>query len=72
MKKDSLKTGLMIQKGKAKFMTNIDTTDNMQINGTEVEKVTNNKYFGKTIAVENRARQEILIRIKAGWNVFGK
>ena len=33
---ESLKTGLKIHKGKHKFMTNIDTKDSIQINGTEV------------------------------------
>ena len=36
---ESLKIGLEIEKGKSKFMTNIDTTDNIQIDGTEIEKV---------------------------------
>ena len=34
-------------------MTNIDTTDNIQIIGTETEKVTNYKYLGLTIAKGN-------------------
>ena len=51
---ESLKIGLKIHKGKTKFMSNIDTTDNIQINGTEIEKVTNYKYFGQTIAMENK------------------
>ena len=42
---DSLKIGLQIHKGKTDFMTNIDTTDNIQMDGTEVEKVTNYKYL---------------------------
>ena len=37
---ESLKIDLKIHKGKTKFMTKIDTTDNIQINGTEIEKVT--------------------------------
>ena len=69
---ESLKTGLKIHKGKTKFMTTIDTTDNIQINGTEIEKVTNYKYLGQTIAMENSTKQEVSIRIKAGWSVFGK
>ena len=44
---ESLKIGLKIHKVKTKFMTNIDTTDNIQINGTGVEKVTNYKYLGQ-------------------------
>ena len=68
----SVKIGLKIHKGKAKFMTNIDTTDNIQTNGTEIEKVTSYRYQGQTIAVENITKQEVSIRIKAGWSVFGK
>ena len=33
-------------------MTNIDKTDNIQINGTETEKVTNYKYLGQTMETE--------------------
>ena len=69
--KISLKIGLKIHKGKPKCMTKIDTTDNIQIDGTELEKVTNYKYLGQTIAMEDRTKQEVSIRIKAGWSVFG-
>ena len=41
---ESLKIGLKMHKGKTRFMTNTDTTDNIQINGTEIE-VTNYKYL---------------------------
>ena len=53
MNKESLKIGLVIHKGKTKFMTNIDTTDKKQINGAQIEKVTNYEYLGQTIAMEN-------------------
>ena len=69
---ESWKIGLKIHKGKTKFMKNIDTTDNIHINGTEIEKVTNYKYVGQTIAMENSSKQEVSIRIKVGWSVFGK
>ena len=29
------------------FMRNIDTTDNIQIDRTEIEKLINNKYLGQ-------------------------
>ena len=51
-------------------MTNIDTTDNIQINGTQIEKVTSYTYLGQTIAMENSTKQDVSIRFKAGWNVF--
>ena len=44
MNKDSLKIGLKILTVKTKFMTNIDTTDNIQIDWTEIENVTDCKY----------------------------
>ena len=69
---ESLKIGLKIHKEKTKFMANIDTTDNIQINGTEIEKVTSYKYLGQTIAMENRTKQDVSIRITAGWSIFGK
>ena len=69
---ESLKIGLKIHKGKTKFMTNIDTTDNIRINGPEMEKVTNYTYLGQTTAMENSTKQEVSIRKKAGWSVFWK
>ena len=63
---ESLKTGLKIHKAKTKFMTKINTTDNIQINGTEIEKVTNYKYLGQTTAMENGTKQEVSIRKKQG------
>ena len=35
LNEESLKIGLKIHKGQTKFMTNIDTTDKIQINGTK-------------------------------------
>ena len=48
MTEESLKTGPKIYKGKTKFMTNIDTADNTQIDWTEIEKGTNCKYLGQS------------------------
>ena len=56
---ESLKIGLKIHKGKTNSMANIDTTDNIQINGTEIEKGTNYKYLGQTIAMQNSTKQEV-------------
>ena len=53
-------------------MTNIDTIDIIQINGTEIEKVINYKYLRQTTAMENSTKQEVSIRIKARWSVFAK
>ena len=68
--KESLKVGLKIHRGKTKFMTNMKTTNTIQIEGTEIEKVDDYKYLGQTIAMENKTNHEVLIRIKAGWGVF--
>ena len=63
---ESFKIGLKVHKGK-KIMINIHTTD-IQIYMTEIEKVTNRKSLGQTIAMENRTRQKVSIRMKAGWS----
>ena len=69
MNEESSKIGLKIHKGKTKFMTNIDTTDNIQINGTELETVTNYKHLGQTKAMENSTKQEVSIRMESFWKV---
>ena len=51
MNEEGLKIGLKIRKGKTKFITKIGTTDSIQINGTEIEKMINYKYLGQTIAM---------------------
>ena len=51
-------------------MTNFDITDNIQINGTEIEKVTNYTCLGQTIAIGNGTKQEVSTRIKTGWSGF--
>ena len=53
-------------------MTNIDITDNIQIDGAEIENVTYNKFLGQTTAIENTTKQGISTRINAGWSVFEK
>ena len=54
-------------------MTNSDTSDNIHIDGTEIEKMTNYKYLGQTKSMENRTRQGVFIRLKAGYSgVFSK
>ena len=67
MNEESVTIDLKIHKGKTLFRTNIDTTDNIQI-----DKMTNYKYLGQTTAMKNRTKQEVSIRIKAGWTVLGK
>ena len=68
--KKSLKMGLKIYRGKTKLITNIHTTANIQIDGTEIEKATKYKDLGQIIAMENRTRQEVSIRRKSGLSVY--
>ena len=63
----SAKADLKIHRRKTKLMKNIDITVNIHIDGSEVEKMTNYEYLGRTIITENRARNKILIRTTAGW-----
>ena len=51
-------------------MTTIHITDNIQIDETEIEKVTNYRYLGQTIVMANRKRQEVSMRIEAEWSGF--
>ena len=48
-------------------MTNIDTTDKIQTDWTEIETVTNYEYPGQTIAMVNRTKQVVSIRINEDW-----
>ena len=67
---DSLKIGLKIHKEIAKFMTNIDATDNMQINWAEIEKLTNYKYLGQTIATEKQNKTRSFDQDKSRMRMF--
>ena len=51
---ESKKIGLKIHRGKTKFITNFRTTDQIKIEGIEIEKVDKNTYLGQTIVIENR------------------
>ena len=53
-------------------MTNIESSGNIQIDGTKIEKVTNYKYLGQIIAMETRTKQKVSLKIKAEWRAFGK
>ena len=63
MNEDSLKL-VLFRHERNNFMTSIDTTDNMHVDGTEMERLTSHEYLEK----QNKKR----IRIKAGWGVFGE
>ena len=63
---------MKIHKGKTKYMTNYDTNETLKIEEDVIEKVDSYKYLGKTVKMENNTREEILLRIKAGWSCFGR
>ncbi|XP_072051533.1 uncharacterized protein [Amphiura filiformis] len=69
---ESKKIGLKIHKGKTKFMTNFETNEPIVVETDEIEKVESYKYLGQTVKLEDNTREEVLIRIKAGWSCFGR
>ena len=52
-------------------MTDFDTTDNIQIDETQIEKATGYKYMEQTTVKETLTRNKTLKSIKAGEIVFG-
>ena len=69
---NSKKVGLKIHKEKTKYMTNYETTQQLEVENKVIERVTQYKYLGQTIQTENRMPNEIDQRIRAGWSSFGK
>ena len=72
LNRESKRIGLKIHKGKTKFMTNFQTSDTIKIENEEIEKVNQYKYLGQTVKLEDHTREEVNIRIKAGWSCFGR
>ena len=68
----SKKIELKINRGKTKYNTNFVTAQNIEIEGKEIGKAEPCKYLGQTIKWEDRTANEVQLRIKAGWAVFGK
>ena len=68
----SKKVGLKVHRDKTKFMTNFVTTQKIETECKEIEKVEQYKYIGQTIALEDRTTKEVQLRINAGWAVFAK
>ena len=54
LNEESKRVGLKIHRGKTKCMTNFATTQKIEIEGIEIEKVEQYKYLGQTIALEDR------------------
>ena len=59
LNEESKRVGLKIHRGKTKFMTNFATTQKIEIEGIEIEKVEQYKYLGQTIALEDRTANEV-------------
>ena len=68
----SKKIGLNIHKVKTKYMTNFKSDETIVIENDVIEKVDRYKYLGQTVMMENQTREEVMIRIKAGWSCFGR
>ena len=71
LNRESKLVGLQMHKGKTKFMTNFETSEEITIENHQIEKVESYKYLGQTLKMEDTTKEEIMIRIKGGWRCFG-
>jgi len=69
---ESKKIGLKIHKGKTKYMSNYQTNKTIELENELIECVESYKYLGQTVKMENNTREEVMLRIKAGWSCFGR
>ena len=69
---ESKKIGLKIHKGKTKYMTNFQSDEIITVENDTIEKVDRYKYLGQTVMLNEHTREEVKIRIKAGWSCFGR
>ena len=70
--KESNRLGLKMHKGKTKYMTNIDSQSLVRIDNDIIEKVHEYKYLGQTLKMQDTTKEEVSIRIKSGWGLFGR
>ena len=56
---ESKKVGLKVHKGKAKFMTNYDTNESIEIEDKQIEKVESYKVMGQTVKMLDNTREEV-------------
>ncbi|GFR61647.1 reverse transcriptase [Elysia marginata] len=68
----SKEVGLKMHKGKTKFMKNYENDDTIQIENASIEKVQKYKYLGKSTCMKDLTKEEVDIRIRAGWSCFGR
>ena len=64
---ESLKVGLKIHKGKTKYTTNHADSEDILIDQQKIEKVTEFKYLGQTIHLEDTTKEEIYARMELFW-----
>ena len=72
LKRESKLIGLTMHKDKTKYMTNFDTEENIEIEGRNLERVSSYKYLGQTLKMEDTTKEEVMLRVKAGWMNFGR
>ena len=53
-------------------MTNSQSDEVIVVENEVIEKVDRYKYLGQTVMMEDHTREEVTIRIKAGWSCFGR
>ena len=58
--------------GKNKVYDQLPTDETIVIENDGIEEVDRYKYLGQTVIMENQTREEVMIRIKAGWGCFGR
>ncbi|GFS14196.1 RNA-directed DNA polymerase (Reverse transcriptase) domain containing protein [Elysia marginata] len=68
----SKEVGLKMHMGKTKFMTNYENDDTIHIENASIEKVQKYKYLGKSTCMKDLTKEEVDIRIRAGWSCFGR
>ena len=70
LNKQSKRVGLKIHRGKTKFMKNFATTQKIEIEAIEIEKVEQYKYLGQTIAFEEyKQGGQCLVNIKKSYKI---
>ena len=53
-------------------MTNFQLAEIIEIENETIENVDRYKYLGQTVSLDEHTREEVMMRIKAGWGCFGR
>lgn len=62
LRRESEEMGLSINLAKTKVMSNIANPGEIQVNGIEIENVSEYRYLGQITSPENKSEKEIRIR----------